>query len=617
MDLSRFDIDRELAAATAADSSFFSVFFEKLLSGLFENGENLSVRTDLAGEKARKVFIFPLLYWIARSGADPERGKALFLAPDADEARLAYEYAASISGALSERFGVCLAADGTCPEEGTGEARLVVATMQGLIDASAAGKLNPRQFGFVGVLGAETIAEMPGDLVRKAQGLLLPSWERRSLIIAGKNTPRGKNFAWDFADNPKEMRLAEAIGYAGSLRADSFDIEEKDKIRFVLSLARNEPDARICVFCNLKSTATELSKRLEINGVATDYIVGNLALDRKKQIVAKALEKAFVLVLTDEGSKGIEKACFPVVVNHDIPLEPEVYTERLSFLDRESGSAKLCNLVCERYMFGIPAIERLIDASLNVRPLDAAVELPEDKSAGMVIEIAPRLPRGRYDRRAPGHEGREGGERGESRERREGGEREAGGHGSGSGREGPRGAPRREEANRGGKPRAPEARQEGRGRQKESREGASPDAAALYAMSMEERLAMYRKKYGQAFSAGTQEAAGGKQAKGGKSQGRKSGRPQKKSSTDASIPGKEGEKPAGTASAGTPVPAASPKAIPEEGKQPPAPIRETEPKKPESPAAGGNAGETSRPADTGKPQGFLDRLQGLFGGKKD
>ena len=45
-------------------------------------------------------------------------------------------------------------------------------------------------------------------------------------------------------------------------------------------------------------------------------------------------------------------------------------------------------------MYGIPAIERMIDASLSVVPLDAGIALPEDSSAGKMIEMPePRFPR--------------------------------------------------------------------------------------------------------------------------------------------------------------------------------------------------------------------------------
>ena len=180
-----------------------------------------------------------------------------------------------------------------------------------------------------------------------------------------------------------------------------------------------------------------------MNGVAADYIGGNLNPERKNQIVTKALtwkgqrhkapdgvglasaeegsgrEEAeaeteaeaeapealapvpqsrfpadsFVLVLTDEGSKGIGRSEFSVVVNHDIPLEPEFYFERLNFLRRQDPSARLYNLVCERYMYGLPAIERLADASLEVKPLEDDIELPRrpergqgDPDAGIALQ---------------------------------------------------------------------------------------------------------------------------------------------------------------------------------------------------------------------------------------
>ncbi|HWP67785.1 MAG TPA: hypothetical protein VN437_00700, partial [Rectinemataceae bacterium] len=447
MDLSRFSIDTALFSGADADNAYRSIFFDRLLSGLFENDENLFVKTDIQKDR-EKIFVFPALYWLTRASKPQEKSKVLYLSFDEETAAAACESAAEMSASFRDKAKPVLLSAENAGSEDVKNADLLFAAVQTFFDLLPSDAIAPRQFGFVIADQAEKTAELPGEVLRKLQGFLLPSWERKTLVIAGKHTPRAKNFAWDFADNPKELKLGETMGYAGTMATISRDIVEADKIRFILHLLADGEVHHLCVFCNLKSAAEELSARLTMNGVAADYIGGNLNPDRKNQIVTKALTwngvrgpaatgesspvmeegaetgetvveppkpaapvsrsrfaaDSFVLVLTDEGSKGIDRSEFSIVINHDIPLEPEFYFERLNFLKRQDPQARLYNLVCERYMYGLPAIERLTDASLEVRPLEADIELPEDLSAGKEIPMPETRFRGRDDRHGRGRD---------------------------------------------------------------------------------------------------------------------------------------------------------------------------------------------------------------------
>ncbi|HEY9054917.1 MAG TPA: DEAD/DEAH box helicase, partial [Rectinemataceae bacterium] len=470
MDLSRFSIDPALAAAAQTGDSYRSVFFERMLEPLFEKGENLFVKLEL--EKAREeIILLPAFHWLSTSMGPEGRRRVLCLCASPERADALHTAATALASALPNMEAPALLGS----DSGV-SAPLVIADFQAFAASAENPALGPRGFGFIIVDEAELLAELPGEAWRKATGKLLPSWERKTLVTASRHTPKAKNLAWDIADNPREIKLGESMGFAGTMAAVSTDIKEADKIRYILRLLATRPDSHICVFCNLKTTAAELSLRLGMNGVASDYIAGNLNPERKKQIVSKALgwtgpmatadsiadpiadsiadpeaalpaaphaanqaaesrfpRESFVLVLTDEGAKGISSPGFSTLVNYDIPLEPEYYFERLNFLNREAEGAALYNLVCERYMFGLPAIERLIDTSLAVVPLLDPESLPADLSAGKRVEMPEPRRRDRFSRnrrddrgRSLGHDRRDSGEGHSRPDRPERRERESG-----------------------------------------------------------------------------------------------------------------------------------------------------------------------------------------------
>ncbi|MFA6366136.1 MAG: hypothetical protein WCX13_02985, partial [Candidatus Hydrogenedentales bacterium] len=229
MDLSRFSIDAALFSGADASNAYRSIFFERLLAGLFEANENLFVRTDIQKER-EEIFSFPALYWLTLAGHAALKGKALYLCIDEASAAAAHGTALRMAEGLTGATKPVLLDGDNAGSEEVRNAQLLYSAVQTFHDLIPTGAFVPRDYGFVIADQADQMAELPGELLRKLQGSLLPSWERKTLVIANKHTPRAKNFAWDFADNPKEVKLGEAMGYAGTTSTISREIQEADKI---------------------------------------------------------------------------------------------------------------------------------------------------------------------------------------------------------------------------------------------------------------------------------------------------------------------------------------------------------------------------------------------------
>lgn len=430
MDFQEFGIDARLAAAIQ-DCGTSAFFFETMLSHSLKNEENVCARITLdAGRE--EVVLLPALQWIL-SAPGGEARKALVVAPDVQGSRRMADAAGRIGGGAG--IGACVIDAGETPSPvsvaGDPDASVLAGTPEALLAAAAEGLVKLRDYGFLIVDGADRLAERPSDQMRKLAGMLLPSWERRSILACGKISVKAKNLAWDLADNPSEISIEGEVAKAQSATKETWRVSADSKLRFLLGYIGREKPERFCVFCNLKDSAEELSKRLGANGVASDYILGALAIDRKVAVLEKAESGRYAaLILTDKGAEGLPQGRFPLVINYDFPLEPELFVKRLEMLDRSAAGAKVVSIACDRYIYGLPAVESYIDATLEAKEADESLLAPEDKSAGMSFER--RSPgdetrvrsdrdggdRGRDERRGPRYQGRD------DRGRRDGGRRE-------------------------------------------------------------------------------------------------------------------------------------------------------------------------------------------------
>jgi ATP-dependent RNA helicase RhlB len=385
MDFQRFGIDSRLAqAAEGLPTSFF--FHEKMLTHVVTGQENVCVKIALDNGR-EEVLLLPALQWLL-SG---EGRKALVAVPDPESAeRCASAIRRLGSGA---GIGICLVLpsgiEGVAPGlEGDPGSQVLIG---GLEDLLATPEIELRSYGFVVVDGLDRLGDLPSETIRKFGSALLPSWERRSVLACSRFTVKAKNMAWDLADNPSELSIEGEAAKAQSVLKETWNVPVESKLKFLLGLLAREKPSRLCVFCNLRDTALDLARRLSANGISTDSITGPLPPERQFALVEKfRAGDSTCLLLTDEGAEGLSPGAFPLIVNYDIPLEPEFFVKRLEMLDRSDPRAKVVSIACDRYIFGLPAVEQYIDAKLEALPADEAMLSAVDRSEGMSADRRPK-----------------------------------------------------------------------------------------------------------------------------------------------------------------------------------------------------------------------------------
>ena len=333
MDFQRFGIDPRLAkAAEGLPTSFF--YYEKMLAHAVELQENVCVKIEL-GEGREEVLLMPALQWLLS-----EEGRRLLVV--VVDAASAQRCAAAI-GRLGSGAGIgvgVLSQDGVVDGESTAPA--IVGTVADLL---AAPGLNLRDYGFLVVDGVDRVAELPPEIVRKLCASLLPSWERRSALACSRFSAKAKNLAWDLADNPFEISIEGEVAKAQSVLKETWKVAVESKLKFLIGLLAREKPSRVCIFCNLKDTASDLMRRLSANGFASDTIFGALSPERKFALIEKfRAGDCTCLVISDEGAEGLTPGVFPLVVNYDIPLEPELFVKRIEMLDRSDPGAKVVSI---------------------------------------------------------------------------------------------------------------------------------------------------------------------------------------------------------------------------------------------------------------------------------
>ncbi|GHV75296.1 hypothetical protein AGMMS49942_01170 [Spirochaetia bacterium] len=391
-------------------------------------------------------------------------------------------------------------------------AQILVGTPGRVLDLNSSGHMNLMDIAFLILDEADRMFDMGfyPDL-RKLIKVVPPADRRQTMLFSATLNAWVKNLAWEYTKAPHEIEIEPETVTVEEIEQVLYHVHSDDKMKFLLGLLEKENPESAIIFCNTKRYTEIVAKRLSINGIACEFIMGDLPQVKRLKIIedVKAGKTRF-LVATDVAARGLDIDDLAMVINYDLPVEAENYVHRIGRTARAGKSGKAVSLASEQDVYELPDIERYIGKKIPAVFADESL-LGEDKSEGLRIRTDTYEDRGRGDHR----DGRrhDGPRRGEGHRQGDGGFIDGRGHraegGFGDGK-------RRRDGHAEPGPR----RYEGRGgRPGGGRDGPPP----LANLSYEERMAYYKQKYegkpGEARRSGGQNRAEGRQ----RGQGRKPG----------------------------------------------------------------------------------------------
>jgi ATP-dependent RNA helicase RhlB len=421
--------------------------------------------------------------------------------------------------------------------------QVLVGTPGRVLDLNKSGRMNLMDMAFLVIDEADRMFDMGfyPDL-RKLIKVVPPADRRQTMLFSATLNSWVKNLAWEYTKTPREIEIEPETVTVDEVEQILYHVHSGDKMRLLLGIMEREKPESAIIFCNTKRYAEIVAKRLRVNGIDCEFIIGDLPQAKRLKIIDDVKSGATrVLVATDVAARGLDIENLALVVNYDLPVEAENYVHRIGRTARAGKTGKALTLASEQDVYELPDIERYIGKKI-ISQIAGEDLFAADKSEGLKIRTdfyddrdgrrGGRDGRGTAERRGRretggregagrevgrsaggrtagrsagredgGTEGRRTGERGaEGRSRT--GERSPGSSRRGEGKSGER---RGAESRRSG----PEAgnrrvRETGRdGTRREERRGSPADkqrnasGARLSELSFEQRMAYYKEKYGE------------------------------------------------------------------------------------------------------------------------
>jgi len=219
--------------------------------------------------------------------------------------------------------------------------------------------------------------------------------DRQSLLFSATMPDKIKKFADELQNNAERVNLSTSKPAEGVLQA-AYLVNENDKYDLISSLLHEKDLQSVIVFASAKlkvNTIVRTLKKMKMNveGIHSD-------LDQKQReavLLSFRNRKTSILVATDIISRGIDIDNIDLVVNFDVPNDPEDYVHRVGRTARAKSEGVAITFINDdsKEQFNFKRIEDLIE--------EEVFKVPLPKEIGTSPEYNPNAKKKGNGRRKP------------------------------------------------------------------------------------------------------------------------------------------------------------------------------------------------------------------------
>ena len=264
---------------------------------------------------------------------------------------------------------------------------IIIGTPGRVIDLQEGGNLSLTDAKFCVIDEADRMFDMGfyPDL-RKILKCLPEAEERQTMLFSATLNSYVKNLAWEYTRDPVEIEIEAENITVSEIQQELLHVSSDEKMKLLLGILKHENPESVIIFSNTKRSCEVVAKRLQMNDIKAEFLIGDLPQSKRLQIL-KSLKAGEVkcLVATDVAARGIDVDDLAMVINYDLPVEAENYVHRIGRTARAGKSGKAYTFCSEQDVYNLPAIERYIEMTI---PATVAYpdQMEEDKSAGVYIK---------------------------------------------------------------------------------------------------------------------------------------------------------------------------------------------------------------------------------------
>jgi ATP-dependent RNA helicase DeaD len=255
---------------------------------------------------------------------------------------------------------------------------VIVATPGRLMDHMQRGTANLSKVRILVLDEADLMLEMGfhEDVAFVMEHLATP---RQTALFSATIPPPILELSRKYMTDPEVLRLSRPRELTvPKIEQAYFVLPFPRKLEGLVRILDHEAPERCLVFCVTKRMVDELTEELRGRGFRGAGLHGDLSQSVREATLGEFRRgQVEVLVATDVAARGLDIPDVSLVVNFDIPTDPEAYTHRIGRTGRMGKAGRAITFVNPREMRELQVIERITGARIRRGELPTANEIAD------------------------------------------------------------------------------------------------------------------------------------------------------------------------------------------------------------------------------------------------
>ncbi|RME90972.1 MAG: DEAD/DEAH box helicase [Candidatus Hydrogenedentota bacterium] len=186
---------------------------------------------------------------------------------------------------------------------------------------------------------------------------------------------------WEFMKDPVEIFVNPEQITHEKIQQSLIHLAREEKLPYITLYLKEENQFPVILFSNTKHIIPQIAATLRANGIAAEGLSSVLSQAKRKKVLEGFKQGKFqVLVATDVASRGIHIDDVKLVVNFDIPQDPENYVHRIGRTARAGKEGRSLSICSEADYMELEKLESYLKYKIPV-------EQPRDELLAKLNEV--------------------------------------------------------------------------------------------------------------------------------------------------------------------------------------------------------------------------------------
>ena len=221
--------------------------------------------------------------------------------------------------------------------------------------------------------------------------------ERQTVFFSATLPPAIRRLIEEFSHSPQHIRIETQTMTVPTVEQMYYDVPPRAKLDALTRLV-DMHDARLgIIFCNTQRTVDDVADALIARGYSADRLHGGMSQMMRTRTLSKFKSSGFdLLVATDVAGRGIDVDDLDLVVNFDLPYDPEDYVHRIGRTGRAGRKGVALTLISGREIYRLQGVERFTRQRMQRGKVPTWDQVEEKRLSGVLDKVRANLEAGRH-----------------------------------------------------------------------------------------------------------------------------------------------------------------------------------------------------------------------------